>query len=563
MAKAKTKKKIEEWHTKAGFCPFWRIKTLKGVDEKHPTIAVKCLINKKERSIYGGKCVHVDASSTEGIQNYNDCTLYLKDLKRKEAGQESYFRDKAFIGRWLAKDICAKHRFLTHEKSHIIYAYSDGVYSDNGSEVVQAESIRLLGDFSKRNRINEALAYIMYSTYTAPDKFEAPIDLINVKNGILNLETNELIPHTPDIIFLNRIPVDYDPKADCPVIKKFLKEVLQPDDIPLFQEYFGFCLLREYRFARALMLLGPGENGKTSTLSLLEAFLGTENIATPSLQDVVSSRFSQYELYGRLANIHDDIPSSKLSYTGRFKMLTGGGLVRGEKKHKDGFNFKNYAKLIYSANELPVVEDSSLAFWRRWFVLKFDNSFPEGGKNTDPNLQKKLTTPEELSGFLNWGLVGLRRLLENKKFTTTKSTQETKREWVMQTDSLRAFVMNCVKLNPEVSITKNDFFEAYKLFCVEYEITPLDKANLGRKLPTITPQVRDYIPTIDGKRQRAWKGIELFFDESTENGKEFSKKIKEYNNKVEKDGGSHEEKDIWNGYRKKVCSTPQNTEERG
>jgi len=77
MAKARSKKKIEEWHTKAGFCPFWRIKTLKGVDEKHPTIAVKCLINKKERSIYGGKCVHVDA------KQFDDCKLYI-DKKRDD-----------------------------------------------------------------------------------------------------------------------------------------------------------------------------------------------------------------------------------------------------------------------------------------------------------------------------------------------------------------------------------------------------------------------------------------------------------------------------------------------
>lgn len=145
------------------------------------------------------------------------------------------------------------------------------------------------------------------------------------------------------------------------------------------------------------MLLGPGDNGKSVFFYVEGSLLGTENIATRSLQDIDRDRSAKADLFGKFANIHADIPSTSLKTTGTFKMLTGGDRINAERKYQQPFTFVNYAKLHFSANELP--------------YRFIDNPQSEGEKKRDPHLLKKLTTDEGLSGVLNVALDGLDRLL--------------------------------------------------------------------------------------------------------------------------------------------------------
>ncbi len=111
------------------------------------------------------------------------------------------------------------------------------------------------------------------------------------------------------------------------------------------------------------MLFGSGKNGKSTLLNLLISFLGEGNTSNVSLQELCYGKFSRIRLFGKQANIHDDLPNTKLSQTGNFKMLTGESKTEGEMKFRqDTIRFNNYAKLIFSCNELPKTEDTTYAF---------------------------------------------------------------------------------------------------------------------------------------------------------------------------------------------------------
>ncbi len=414
-----------------------------------------------------------------------------------------------FVPQEVAAAVTSKHRFVTHKQSHVIWVYGNGSYISEGEELIRAEVRELLGDQAKEGRVNEVVAHIRETTFTDPERFKPPVKLVNFKNGVLNMETNELSPHSPDTIFTNELPVEWNPSAECPKIMKFLSEVLHPDDIPVIQEIVGYCLLRDYRFAKAVMLLGSGANGKSTLLNLIAALLGKRNVATPALQDLIYHRFAKAELYGKLANIHADIPTHRLKYTGIFKMLTGQDIIWAEKKHANPFEFENYAKLLYSANELPQTDDMSEAFWRRWIIIEFPNNFPDDDPQTDPDIIKKLTVPSELSGFLAWAFGGLVRLLENKKFTMTKTREEIETEWITRTDSLRAFVMKHVEADAGCYVVKDGFYTAYQEFCDNREVPPVEKGIVGRRLPTLFPKTFEFRPLVDNRQQRAWKGIRL------------------------------------------------------
>ncbi|MBN3585959.1 hypothetical protein JYB64_26560, partial [Algoriphagus aestuarii] len=85
-------------------------------------------------------------------------------------------------------------------------------------------------------------------------------------------------------------------------------------------------------------------------------FLGPDNYSSLALEEL-GHRFKTAELFGKLANIGDDIDSEYIHSNAVFKKLVTGETVNVERKGRDPFEFNNYAKLIFSANEMPRIND--------------------------------------------------------------------------------------------------------------------------------------------------------------------------------------------------------------
>ena len=397
-----------------------------------------------------------------------------------------------------------EHKFATHIKSEVIYVYRNGAYRPGGEAVIKREVEVKLGELATVHRVNEVIGHVLRSTYIEPEKFEAPVNLINLANGILNIDTGELKPHTPDVVFLNQLPVRYDPNATCPAIEKFLGEVLHHDDIPLAYEVIGYCLYRSYLLAKAVALLGDGENGKSTLLKMIEAFLGRESCSNVSLQDLETNRFAAAQLFGKLANIHADLSDRALQTTGRFKMLTGRDTISAEFKFKSMFNFDSYAKLLFSANRLPETKDESTAFFRRWILINFPNRFPPD--KADPKKLEKITLPAELSGLLNMALKGLKRLLERWQFSCSKTAEEIKVDYVHKSNPVWAFFVDCLEVDPDGEVAKGEVYNAYVNYCNERKLPTVREESfakgLMRRVSLTTTR-----PLVDGKRVQSWKGI--------------------------------------------------------
>jgi putative DNA primase/helicase len=260
------------------------------------------------------------------------------------------------------------------------------------------------------------------------------------------------------------------------------------------------------------MVIGDGENGKSTFLALVRVFLGIENVSGPSLQDLINNRFASADLFGKLANIHADIPNKPLKVTGKFKMLTGGDLIYAEKKHRDAFKFVNTAKLLFSANEIPQTEDKTRAFYRRWvfidFPWKFTDDPNDSNKNKDPYILEKITTPEELSGLLNWALEGLHRLLEHGGFSDERSPEEISEIYERMSDPIKAFIEDRLEVNPEKFAPKDAVYNAYSEYMRERGVPVKDKNVFSRMLPARV-SIEEYRPQVKGKQVRCWKGIAL------------------------------------------------------
>jgi putative DNA primase/helicase len=427
-----------------------------------------------------------------------------------EVKAEDYFSDRGkFIPAKMAEDVIKSQQFVTPRDTGDIYVWNEdlGVYSPQGEELIRESVAEILGERHKKGYAEEVVYHVRVSTYYDRTELHNPPHLLVLENGVLNLETKELKPYNPEIFTLNRLPVRYDPDAQCPRIMKFLSEILTPHDIPIIQELTGYCLLRDHRFQKAFMFVGGGRNGKSTLIRLFKAFLGKENISSVSLHDLNTRRFAAAELYQKMANLYADLPDKSLTYTGIFKMLTGGDPILAERKYKNPFLFENYAKLIFSTNKMPEANDDTVAFFRRWIIVNFPNEFPPD--KADPQILEKLTTPEELSGFLNWALEGLDRLLKQGQFSRSETVDEVMDTWQRMSAPTYAFLEDMTIIDAPASTPKDELYAAYIEYCQKNGLPTTAKNIFARDLPRYRPNISVERKTVKGRRVQCWRGIGL------------------------------------------------------
>lgn len=341
------------------------------------------------------------------------------DNSNGSKGKEEPFQKKcALVPGWIDA-----HHFKTMADSETIYRYKDGVYVDDGARIVKELAELELDDDCNNFIRNEAVGKVQRKTYVDREEFNEP-GILNLKNGLLELETGTFTDHTPGHLSTIQLPVEYNPQAVCPAINKYLDEVLDPEDRPLVEELFGWMLWPAYSVHKAVMLVGSGRNGKGTLLRLMASVLGKPNISDVSLQQLCDNRFMPAKLYGKMANLGGDLPAIDISDTAAFKGLTGGDRMTVENKYGQPFEFDNRAKLVFSTNKLPKTPDDTYAFYSRWILIVSRHVFDVQQGTGDEGLDKKLQNPEELSGLLNIALNGLKRLKANGwKFSYYKTSR--------------------------------------------------------------------------------------------------------------------------------------------
>lgn len=439
----------------------------------------------------------------------------------------------------IAKRVLSREFFVTFRDNEEVMYYRDGIYVGNGETRIKELVRDISGGEESSVLCGEVIGKIQRATYTDRQQFtENTEHKVVIVNGILDLDTYELQPHSPDFRALTRFPLTFEPGVQCPRILKFLDEVMRREDVPVFQEWLGYHLWTTgYPAQKAMMFVGDGGNGKSTVIFVMEKFVGKENRAAISLHSLEENRFAPAGLYGKSANLYADLPDRDLKYVGQFKMATGGDPMRAELKNVNAFFFSNVAKLTFSCNKVPKVPEDSTGFFRRWIIIEFPNSF-EGSASEDKDLKEKLATEEELSGLLNWAIAGLKRLRGNGwHFSNGKTVEKVREDYIVRSDPLKAFVMHCVDTEgcPDNVIGKQELFTAFKKHCTTHKIAPMSADSFFKKFKfEMPPGAFQYIrPNKGGNREHAMKGIALRPDENWCNPEFFEDADRKYPKRVD------------------------------
>lgn len=397
-------------------------------------------------------------------------------------------------------------KYLVTKDNQEIFSFNGSYYESSGEALIRERVQYYLDDIHGLEYIKkEVVGYIRNHAYVEREKLNPPLNLINLKNGIYNLDTGELVSHSPKYFFLQEIPVNFKKEAKIQKIKEFLEDSLNQEDIPIVQEFFGDCLLREYRFKKALMCVGETDTGKSQLLSLLGKFLGTCNISSKPLDLLCHDKFSTIDLYGKLANIRAELGIVPLRSIDKFLMLTGGDIIGAERKFQQSFNFRNYAKLIFSCNKVPESENKNPAYYNRWLVIEFTNVVPP--EERIPFFYDVISTESELNGLLNWSLEGLKRLMEKKQYSDHRSITEIKEFMEKGSNPILDFINTYIERDNEGEISKDDLYKCYLEFCKSLGYPTKDSNVFSRKFKPLAPLGLDEGESRIGGHKRVWRGI--------------------------------------------------------
>ncbi|MFB3764843.1 MAG: phage/plasmid primase, P4 family [Methanotrichaceae archaeon] len=414
--------------------------------------------------------------------------------------------------RYCVEIIMGSEHIKTTESGEI-YIYDNGVYKPNGDKKLATLIEQLGGQQTTNNTVIEVLGKIKRLTSCSFLEFDSDPYRISVQNGILNLNTGKLEPHSPEFLTVIQIPVEYVPGADCLKIKKFMSEIVEEKNLPLLEEMAGYCLLRDYPLHKGFVLLGEGRNGKSTWINLLVNLVSLDNCSSVALQHL-GRRFKKAELKGKLINFYTDLPDLTMSLADDFKIVTSGDPTSIERKYFDPEVVRLIAKHIYSANALPKTMDESYGFFSRIILVDFPNRFES--ENADPFLLQKLTTPEELSGFLNLAISGLKRLLASQRFSYDKEVEDVAEEYKVRSSPIVAildFMTQATMRDNNGKILKDDLWLAYRGWCLDSgEVETMhSKEELCRAISQGYP-VKTTHPRVNGIQKWAFQGLQ-FSDE--------------------------------------------------
>lgn len=406
----------------------------------------------------------------------------LKDpVKDKEL--DVILRDKAFL-----KESFYEKGKLQYEKlalylireHHVVkindtlHIYKEGYYTYDSDEIERVMLQYIVN--STRSPRSEVLRYL---ELRAPSvRMESPT-LISLQNGVLNLETKLLMEFNPDYKIKNKVPVAYNPSAYDETLDKTLNKICCNDEKlrSLIEEMIGYTIFRRNELGKCFILTGSGANGKSTLLDVIKRLIGKENISSVALNEL-NDRFRTFQLEGKLVNIGDDISNSYIEDNSTFKKLVTGETVNVERKGKDPFDFENYSKLIFSANDLPRINDLSDGLKRRIIFIPFNAKFSKKDGDYDPFIIDKLMKDEALEYLLKLALEGLNRVLYNREFTSSKAVEETWQEYEKKNNPIIQFIEEG-KIENE---STKDVYLQYQTYCNENGLKYLSRIAFSREI---------------------------------------------------------------------------------
>lgn len=347
-------------------------------------------------------------------------------------------------------------------------------------------------------------------TVTAPSWLagEGPADVLVTANGVLELGSRILHPHTPRLWTPLAVPYPFRPDAGPPRRWLIFLDQLwpnDPDSVDTLQEWFGYVLSGGMYLHKALFLIGPKRAGKGTIAGVLGGLVGREQVAGPTLEGI-GAHFGLSQLLGKpLAVIADArLRQADDVVTERLLAITGQDVQTVDRKYRDPWTGVLPTRLLMLSNEVPRLADASGALASRFVVLQLQQSF--AGRE-DHGLAAALEV--EMPAILGWALDGLERLRARGRILQPESGLQAVRDMEELGSPVLAFVREECEVGPGKQVSAAALYDAWLEWCEVNHRTPSSVQAFGRDLRAAVLGLSMTNPRINGVPKRHYEGITL------------------------------------------------------
>lgn len=350
-------------------------------------------------------------------------------------------------------------------------------------------------------------------------EYDQDPDVLNVGNGVVDLRTGELHPHSPSYRCTQYTPVPYDPNATHEDWTAALA-ALPAESLSWFHRWVGQATTGYTAREDHTMLgiaAGIGANGKTTLLTALRFALGTY-AGTASMDLLVANRRNngnpnntKMALFGKRFVLVEELPEGRLDGV-QVKAITGTELVRGNDKYVNEFEWRATHSLIVTTNNLPTVSEFSEGLWRRPFVLEFPYRFTstptaEADRPGDAGLTQRLLAPDSpaMPAALAWAVRGAVEFYANGKRVGAMPTpiSAATTAWQEQSDVLLAFASERLVKDAGAVIPGSDLYAAFETWLADQGAAPWSQRTFRGRIAS-----HGYFRDVKAGMHR-WKGLTL------------------------------------------------------
>jgi P4 family phage/plasmid primase-like protien len=291
------------------------------------------------------------------------------------------------------------------------------------------------------------------------------VNYIPFANGVWDVANCKLLPHSPDFLLTWKLPREYPSifGLEYRSIDTFLSQVTKGNQQlkNILIAAANAVLLGRCDLQKAIYLVGNGGNGKGSFLRLLEMLVGDMNTHSTTLNDLCDNQFEIANIYKKRLIICPD-EDKRVGGLSRFKSITGGDSIRGEKKGKDAFKFRYEGMVAIASNDPIFLGDSSYGLSRRLVTIPFKYQVPVHERR---DLEVEFTA--DLPAFTSYLLSLDRDWVKSILLGSGGVAEVAQTEWdlTVRTDSIAAFYDERLIFDSGVKTSSSTLYSAYQEYC--------------------------------------------------------------------------------------------------
>jgi putative DNA primase/helicase len=363
----------------------------------------------------------------------------------------------------------------------------DGLSKTNDyRERIEIENFAKISESYRRREAMIKTAQYLTELNITGDELDRNPWLLNARNGTIDVTTGEFRGHRQEDIITKLANVEYDPAADCPLWKQFIREIMnfKTELIAFLQTAAGWAMTGDNSEQIMFMLYGSGANGKTTFLNTLMHILGDYAIATPTETFMKKSGDQNTNDIARLRGTR--FVTTTEAEQGRrlsepvIKKITGNDQMTARFLYGEYFSFIPTFKIWMATNHKPVIKGTDYGIWRRIRLIPFTTRIAENKQ--DKHLEEKLK--QEASGILNWLLEGVSRWKReglNAPDAVLNATDEYREEM----DVIGNFLKERTVQQKELTIRIRELYKAYVDWCEENNEHAVSERFLSMRLKEV------------------------------------------------------------------------------